>query len=148
MAVFSTRTPPSGLIPKGGTARMFHIAKPFQLRHCPGPSRSVAKSAIMRLTCTLALVSLIASCAPKAIVVEDEPEPIKPAVVKNTTPEPAALDSVPVPPPEKRALMKIDPGMTTRLPERRDFQPTAPTQATADRGPNLMVPAPKPQPSE
>lgn len=126
---------------------MFHIAKPFQVLHCPGPSRSVAKPAIMRLTCTLALVSLIASCAPKAIVVEEQPEPTK-VVVKNTTPQPAAVETLPVPSQEKRQLMKIDPGMTARLPERRDMQPTATPNTTADRGPNLMVPAPKPQPTE
>jgi hypothetical protein len=124
---------------------MFHIAKPFQLLHCPGPFPSVAKSAVMRLTCTLALVCLIASCAPPvATVVEDQSGATKPVIVKNTTPEP---DPVIVPSPGRRALMQA-PDMTRTLPEGRDFQATAPPQTTADRGPNLMVPAPKPQPTE
>jgi hypothetical protein len=98
----------------------------------------------MRLNCTLALVCLIASCAPKkAIVVEDEPV-TKPVVVKNTTLQPVANAPLTLPPPEKRALMQYNTGMTERLPDRKDMQPTAPVQATADRGPNLIVPAPKP----
>lgn len=102
----------------------------------------------MRLTCTLALVCLIASCAPpKAIVVEEAPEPTKPVVARNTTPQ-GTGGAVALPPPEKRQLMQINPAMTQSLPDRKDFQPTTPPLTTADRGPNLVVPAPKPQPSE
>ena len=103
----------------------------------------------MRLTCTLALACLLASCAlpppPVATVVEDEST--KPVVVKNTMSQPAAAEATPLPA-GQRSLMKTNPDMIARLPDRRDFQPTAPPQTTADRGPNLMVPAPKPPPSE
>lgn len=103
----------------------------------------------MRFTCTLALACLIASCAPpKAIVIGDDPAAKPTAVAKNNTP--TAGDEVVTPPTaERRAMMGYNRAMTERLPDRKDMQPTAPPLSTADRGPNLLVPAPKPAaPSE
>ena len=116
----------------------------------PVPTRSVAKPATMRLTCTLALACLIASCAPpKAIVIGDDPAAKPTAVAKNSTPTATGDEAVTPPSAERRAMMGYNRAMTERLPDRKDMQPTAPPLSTADRGPNLLVPAPKPAaPSE
>ena len=107
----------------------------------------------MRLTCTctLALTCLLAACAlppePKAIVLEEGPV-TKPKREKSETASastPAPVEPVFLPGGGKReSVMQINPDIYSKLPDRKDMQATAPTQATADRGANLMVPAPKP----
>ncbi|WP_367870184.1 hypothetical protein [Luteolibacter sp. Populi] len=105
----------------------------------------------MRLTCTctLALTCLLAACAlppePKAILVEDDS--VKPKREKSETASasaPAPVQPVFLPGGKRESVMKINPDIYSRLPDRKDMQATAPPQTTADRGANLMVPAPKP----
>ena len=95
---------------------MFYIAKPFRLIHRPGP---FPPKPAMRLTCTLALTSLLVACAPpKAVEVAEEP------VVKPKTNRPAAVEA---PEPLKyvqQSGMKT-PDLTQRLPDSRDMRATA-----------------------
>jgi len=105
----------------------------------------------MRLTCTctLALTCLLAACAlppePKAILVEEDS--VKPKREKSeAAPAQAHVEVEPVflPVGKRDSVMKINPEIYTRLPDRKDMQATAPTNAPAERGGNLVVPAPKP----
>jgi hypothetical protein len=101
-----------------------------------------------RLTCisalALALACLAVSCADKPLVGIPVETTTKP-VVKNTTPHPEEV--TPLPPPGRKSVMVMNPDLINRMPDGKDMHATAPP-STVDRGPNLMVPAPKPAPSE
>jgi hypothetical protein len=100
----------------------------------------------MRPIFTLALTCLFASCAQELKVttadIIEEPA-IKQGGKKNTE-----LVETTTPAPVVRVNQHkgmVLPPVTTKLPDNKDFQATAPpAQANADRGTSVVVPAPKP----
>ncbi|WP_035611487.1 hypothetical protein [Haloferula sp. BvORR071] len=99
----------------------------------------------MRLIFTLALTCLFASCAKeyKATTADIIEEP----GIKSTGKKPTAVADATTPAPVVRVNQKggmVLPPVDRTLPDKKEFQATAPVQTTADRGTGVVVPAPKP----
>ena len=104
----------------------------------------------MRLIFTLAMMghdvpSSFASCAKeyKVTTADIIEEPGTKQGGKKTTAVADATTPAPVVRVNQHKGMVLPP-VANQLPEKKDFQATAPVQATADRGTGVVVPAPKP----